>query len=267
MENIVQAAHSAPWEAQHRRRKGHAACARRRGDQAKTAGGDAAKPRRMDICDASMSRLEGQRRKVQDYEIPILADALGVSVAWLLGTRRSSARPNKRSRPLWSSFRHVRFTAPAARPRPAGASLDRAATPQRRAAPRGKNRKAAKTRMRHDQHQQSADATAKVRLGCLLGQKRQQGTCAMMFTPGMQARTMVHIQLRTETRLRELLPSRLMVRRSFRLRAGASGYSFIIHARAPPRQTSLARIFDTLSNSRPSGSRYFRIMRAVAARR
>lgn len=40
--------------------------------------------RGMDICDASMSRLEGQGRKVQDYEIPILADALGVSVAWLL---------------------------------------------------------------------------------------------------------------------------------------------------------------------------------------
>ena len=40
--------------------------------------------RGMGICDASMSRLEGQGRKVQDYEIPILADALGVSVAWLL---------------------------------------------------------------------------------------------------------------------------------------------------------------------------------------
>ena len=41
--------------------------------------------RGMDICDASMSRLEGQRRKVLDYELPVIADALGVSVAWLLG--------------------------------------------------------------------------------------------------------------------------------------------------------------------------------------
>ena len=32
-----------------------------------------------------MSRLEGQRRKVLDYELPVIADALGVSVAWLLG--------------------------------------------------------------------------------------------------------------------------------------------------------------------------------------
>ena len=41
--------------------------------------------RGMDICDASMSRLEGQRRKVLDYELPVIADALGVSVAWLQG--------------------------------------------------------------------------------------------------------------------------------------------------------------------------------------
>ena len=41
--------------------------------------------RGMDICDASMSRLEGQRRKVLDYELPVIADALGVSVSWLLG--------------------------------------------------------------------------------------------------------------------------------------------------------------------------------------
>ncbi len=39
----------------------------------------------MDICDTSMSRLEGQNRLVQDFEIPILAEALGVSVEWLLG--------------------------------------------------------------------------------------------------------------------------------------------------------------------------------------
>lgn len=40
--------------------------------------------RGMDICEASMSRLEGQARRVQDYELPILAEALGVSVEWLL---------------------------------------------------------------------------------------------------------------------------------------------------------------------------------------
>ncbi len=38
----------------------------------------------MDISDTSMSRLEGQNRLVQDYEVPILAEALGVSVEWLL---------------------------------------------------------------------------------------------------------------------------------------------------------------------------------------
>lgn len=38
----------------------------------------------MDICDTSMSRLEGQNRLVQDFELPILAEALGVSVEWLL---------------------------------------------------------------------------------------------------------------------------------------------------------------------------------------
>lgn len=38
----------------------------------------------MDICDTSMSRLEGQMRLVQDFELPILANALGVSVEWLL---------------------------------------------------------------------------------------------------------------------------------------------------------------------------------------
>ena len=41
--------------------------------------------RGMDICDTSMSRLEGQTRRVQDYELPIIAEALGVSVEWLLG--------------------------------------------------------------------------------------------------------------------------------------------------------------------------------------
>ena len=38
----------------------------------------------MDICDTSMSRLEGQNRLVQDFEVPILAEALGVGVEWLL---------------------------------------------------------------------------------------------------------------------------------------------------------------------------------------
>jgi len=42
----------------------------------------------MDISDTSMSRLEGQLRLVQDFEIPILAEALGVSVAWLLDTEQ-----------------------------------------------------------------------------------------------------------------------------------------------------------------------------------
>ena len=39
----------------------------------------------MDICETSMSRLEGQIRLVQDFEVPILAKCLGVSVEWLLG--------------------------------------------------------------------------------------------------------------------------------------------------------------------------------------
>lgn len=38
----------------------------------------------MDISDTSMSRLEGQTRLVQDFEIPILARALEASVEWLL---------------------------------------------------------------------------------------------------------------------------------------------------------------------------------------
>lgn len=38
----------------------------------------------MDICDTSMSRLEGQNRLVQDFEVLILAEALGVTVEWLL---------------------------------------------------------------------------------------------------------------------------------------------------------------------------------------
>ena len=38
----------------------------------------------MDIGESSLSRLEGQQRLVQDFEIPILARALGVSIQWLL---------------------------------------------------------------------------------------------------------------------------------------------------------------------------------------
>lgn len=38
----------------------------------------------MNICDTSMSRLEGQNRLVQDFEVPILAEALGVTIEWLL---------------------------------------------------------------------------------------------------------------------------------------------------------------------------------------
>lgn len=41
--------------------------------------------RGMDISDTSMSRLEGQNRLVQDFELPILAETLGVSVEYLLG--------------------------------------------------------------------------------------------------------------------------------------------------------------------------------------
>lgn len=40
--------------------------------------------RGMDISDTSMSRLEGQNRLVQDFEVPVLAEALGVTVEWLL---------------------------------------------------------------------------------------------------------------------------------------------------------------------------------------
>lgn len=44
----------------------------------------------MDISDTSMSRLEGQSRLVQDFELPILAKALNVSVEWLLSPDSSS---------------------------------------------------------------------------------------------------------------------------------------------------------------------------------
>ena len=37
----------------------------------------------MDISETTMSRLEGQTRLVQDFELPILAKVLGVNVEWL----------------------------------------------------------------------------------------------------------------------------------------------------------------------------------------
>jgi len=40
--------------------------------------------RGMDICETSMSRLEGQIRLVQDFEVVILADALNVTTEYLL---------------------------------------------------------------------------------------------------------------------------------------------------------------------------------------
>ena len=41
--------------------------------------------RAMDISDTGMSRMEGQNRLVQDFELPIIARTLGVSVDELLG--------------------------------------------------------------------------------------------------------------------------------------------------------------------------------------
>lgn len=43
----------------------------------------------MDISETTMSRLEGQNRLVQDFEVPILAKVLGVSVEWLLEQEES----------------------------------------------------------------------------------------------------------------------------------------------------------------------------------
>lgn len=39
----------------------------------------------LDINASGLSKLEGQVRSVLDYELVILAEVLGVSVAWLLG--------------------------------------------------------------------------------------------------------------------------------------------------------------------------------------
>ncbi len=39
----------------------------------------------LDITQKAISRMETGLRVVPDYEIPFLADALGVSILWLLG--------------------------------------------------------------------------------------------------------------------------------------------------------------------------------------
>ncbi len=40
--------------------------------------------RGVDICESSLSRLEGQTRRVQDYELAAIADSLGVPVNILI---------------------------------------------------------------------------------------------------------------------------------------------------------------------------------------
>ena len=72
MERIVKTPQEALGGSQHRWAEGHA-FAQTEGHQTEGACGD-----------ASMSRLEGQARKVQDYELPILAEALDVSIEQLL---------------------------------------------------------------------------------------------------------------------------------------------------------------------------------------
>jgi transcriptional regulator with XRE-family HTH domain len=39
----------------------------------------------IDLNASGLSKLEGQLRSVNDYELKALADVLGVSVTWLLG--------------------------------------------------------------------------------------------------------------------------------------------------------------------------------------
>lgn len=41
--------------------------------------------RGIDLNSSGLSKLEGQVRTVNDYELKALAEALGVSVEWLLG--------------------------------------------------------------------------------------------------------------------------------------------------------------------------------------
>ncbi|HOA34108.1 MAG: XRE family transcriptional regulator [Clostridiales bacterium] len=46
---------------------------------------DQLKVRGVDLNSSGLSKLEGQLRRVTDYELVAIADALGVSVNWLLG--------------------------------------------------------------------------------------------------------------------------------------------------------------------------------------
>ncbi|WP_426334329.1 helix-turn-helix domain-containing protein [Paenibacillus silvae] len=43
----------------------------------------------LDISQTSLSRLEGQYRLVQDYEVVVIAKALEVSVGYLLGEEKN----------------------------------------------------------------------------------------------------------------------------------------------------------------------------------
>ena len=95
---------------------------------------------------------------------------------------RGAVARKKRSRPCGGSFCHVHFYSPSGVPAPCKAS-DRAAIRRRRAAPQGRPGKATKMRMATISIKIS-EATAKAALGLLSGQKRQQKTIAMMFTPG-----------------------------------------------------------------------------------
>lgn len=43
------------------------------------------KARGVELNSSGLSKLEGQLRRVMDYELVALADTLGVSINWLLG--------------------------------------------------------------------------------------------------------------------------------------------------------------------------------------
>ena len=55
-----------------------------KGIKQKDLGGDVAKPRQWIFAKRVCRAWKGQTRKVQDYELPIIAEALDVSVEWLL---------------------------------------------------------------------------------------------------------------------------------------------------------------------------------------
>ena len=82
----VKAAENSCGQPQYRGREGSAG-AKGKAYQAKDLVA-ALQSRGMDICDTSMSRLEGQNRMVQDFEVPILAEVLGVSIEWLLSQEK-----------------------------------------------------------------------------------------------------------------------------------------------------------------------------------